>query len=260
MCFGTKEFYAIFSCPCFRFGFHQPPVNSVDHLHLHCLALPFEPRSAISFVIVVICLNFLVWIICSTCVEIPQKSLMLKSLNRWRCVKYLSLGPLGGFIEAEKLLERIKPVSSTPLKLWNDSLFFCVWDFSRSPFTISCDVVIKQLIYAKHLLQVWVFLTTITDLRDFLFSWTHIFKIFHINWVLVYTLPSVNHVPQNVIAGIWCFLLGEETDIMILFNSWFLARSFFQNWKSFCPWQNSPVTVLFAPLSPDHMKGFFIFG
>ncbi|KAH7857335.1 hypothetical protein Vadar_011441 [Vaccinium darrowii] len=63
----------------YRFGFHQPPVNSVDHLHLHCLALPFEPR--------------------------------------WRCVKYLSLGPLGGFIEAEKLLERIKPVSSTPLKL-----------------------------------------------------------------------------------------------------------------------------------------------
>ncbi|KAL6530909.1 Bifunctional adenosine 5'-phosphosulfate phosphorylase/adenylylsulfatase hint4 [Orobanche gracilis] len=27
----------------YRFGFHQPPFNSVDHLHLHCFALPFIP-------------------------------------------------------------------------------------------------------------------------------------------------------------------------------------------------------------------------
>ena len=26
-----------------RFGFHIPPFNSVDHLHMHAFALPFEP-------------------------------------------------------------------------------------------------------------------------------------------------------------------------------------------------------------------------
>lgn len=54
----------------YRFGFHQPPFNSVDHLHLHCLALPFIPK--------------------------------------WKHVKYMSLGH-HGFIEAEQLLEKIKP-------------------------------------------------------------------------------------------------------------------------------------------------------
>ncbi|KAL6986026.1 Bifunctional adenosine 5'-phosphosulfate phosphorylase/adenylylsulfatase hint4 [Sarracenia purpurea var. burkii] len=63
----------------YRFGFHQPPLNSVDHLHLHCLALPFTPR--------------------------------------WKHIKYLSWGRLGGFIEAEKLLERIKPLSPIPSKV-----------------------------------------------------------------------------------------------------------------------------------------------
>ncbi|KAL3598632.1 hypothetical protein D5086_006550 [Populus alba] len=54
----------------YRFGFHRPPFNSVDHLHLHCLALPFIPR--------------------------------------WKHVKYMSLGH-HGFVEAEQLLEKIKP-------------------------------------------------------------------------------------------------------------------------------------------------------
>uniref|UniRef100_A0A3Q7HHW4 HIT domain-containing protein n=1 Tax=Solanum lycopersicum TaxID=4081 RepID=A0A3Q7HHW4_SOLLC len=38
-----------------------------------------------------------------------RASLYSKTLNSWRFMKYLSLGPLGGFIEVEKLLERIKP-------------------------------------------------------------------------------------------------------------------------------------------------------
>ncbi|EXC28304.1 hypothetical protein L484_011808 [Morus notabilis] len=54
----------------YRFGFHQPPMNSVNHLHLHCQALPYTPR--------------------------------------WKCMKYLSFGSLG-FIEADKLLEKLKP-------------------------------------------------------------------------------------------------------------------------------------------------------
>ncbi|KAI5439733.1 Bifunctional adenosine 5'-phosphosulfate phosphorylase/adenylylsulfatase hint4 [Lathyrus oleraceus] len=62
----------------YRFGFHQPPLNSVNHLHLHCLALPYTPR--------------------------------------WRCMKYLPFGPIG-FIEAEKFLEKIKPVPGVHSKV-----------------------------------------------------------------------------------------------------------------------------------------------
>ncbi|XP_027361624.1 bifunctional adenosine 5'-phosphosulfate phosphorylase/adenylylsulfatase HINT4 isoform X2 [Abrus precatorius] len=62
----------------YRFGFHQPPLNSVNHLHLHCLALPYTPR--------------------------------------WRCIKYLSFGPVG-FIEAEKFLEKIKPLPTVHSKV-----------------------------------------------------------------------------------------------------------------------------------------------
>ncbi|KAJ1665086.1 hypothetical protein EV178_003525 [Coemansia sp. RSA 1646] len=29
-----------------RFGFHRPPFNSIHHLHMHCLGLPFEPKYA----------------------------------------------------------------------------------------------------------------------------------------------------------------------------------------------------------------------
>lgn len=26
----------------YRFGFHLPPYNSIDHTHLHCFVLPFS--------------------------------------------------------------------------------------------------------------------------------------------------------------------------------------------------------------------------
>lgn len=32
-------FYQSFKC-IFRFSFHRPPFNSVEHLHMHCIALP----------------------------------------------------------------------------------------------------------------------------------------------------------------------------------------------------------------------------
>ncbi|KAJ8444368.1 hypothetical protein Cgig2_019926 [Carnegiea gigantea] len=74
-----------------RFGFHQPPFNSVDHLHLHCLGLPFTP-SLFSLEKRNTCFSYRLW----------------KCLCSWKAIKYKSFGPFG-FIEAEKLLEKIKP-------------------------------------------------------------------------------------------------------------------------------------------------------
>ncbi|KAH7549613.1 hypothetical protein JRO89_XS13G0056300 [Xanthoceras sorbifolium] len=79
----------------YRFGFHQPPLNSVNHLHLHCLALPFMPRQVLIFGSHYVFEFYIIHV----------------STMGWKRVKYLSLGPLGGFIEAEKLLEKIKPYS-----------------------------------------------------------------------------------------------------------------------------------------------------
>lgn len=53
----------------YRFGFHRPPFNSVNHLHLHCMALPYH--------------------------------------SRWRAFKYLSLGGWGGYVNAKEILQRL---------------------------------------------------------------------------------------------------------------------------------------------------------
>mmetsp|Transcript_508 Transcript_508/g.716 ORF Transcript_508/g.716 Transcript_508/m.716 type:complete len:163 (-) Transcript_508:304-792(-) len=52
-----------------RFGFHMPPFNSVDHLHLHCFALPFSPR--------------------------------------WKEVKYTEIPGLPSFLPVHRLLQRL---------------------------------------------------------------------------------------------------------------------------------------------------------
>ncbi|XP_042947871.1 bifunctional adenosine 5'-phosphosulfate phosphorylase/adenylylsulfatase HINT4-like isoform X1 [Carya illinoinensis] len=75
----------------YRFGFHQPPLNSINHVHLHCLALPYTPRL--------------------------QKYLsFLTSLNRWKSIKLLSRGSIG-FLEADKLLEKLKHLPPVISKL-----------------------------------------------------------------------------------------------------------------------------------------------
>ncbi|KAL2643690.1 hypothetical protein R1flu_011277 [Riccia fluitans] len=54
-----------------RFGFHKPPWYSVDHLHLHCLALPYKS---------------------------------------WRrATKYTSFGCLGAYVSVEKVSKRLDP-------------------------------------------------------------------------------------------------------------------------------------------------------
>ena len=37
-----EKFYNLFFLD--RFGFHQPPLNSMPHIHLHCFVLPFKTR------------------------------------------------------------------------------------------------------------------------------------------------------------------------------------------------------------------------
>lgn len=44
---GNKALDLVSSSNCAperRFGFHIPPIRSVDHLHLHCLELPFKSQ------------------------------------------------------------------------------------------------------------------------------------------------------------------------------------------------------------------------
>lgn len=85
----------------YRFGFHQPPLNSVNHLHLHCLALPYTPR--------------------------------------WKRIKFLSLGSLG-FLEAEKLLEKLKPLPPVISKVWYSYNWLTLYKVKIWPSPLSLGI------------------------------------------------------------------------------------------------------------------------
>lgn len=55
----------------YRFGFHKSPFNSVDHLHLHCIALPYN--------------------------------------SVWRRFRYLGVGWLGAYVSVEHVLLYLDP-------------------------------------------------------------------------------------------------------------------------------------------------------
>ena len=39
----ARDYADATTTPDTKFGFHLPPFNSVDHLHMHAFALPFDP-------------------------------------------------------------------------------------------------------------------------------------------------------------------------------------------------------------------------
>lgn len=149
------------SVPPRRFGFHQPPFNSVDHLHLHCFALSFLPRY----------LNIFSYFPCYKKKK-KKKILLLPhgpklqiiffymkmwQQNRWKAVKYKSLGPFWWFywsrdIAGQHKASSLKGVTEEPTHLLHCLVLLFLPKKTVLLYSIFCSFVGKSVMECQSII------------------------------------------------------------------------------------------------------------